>query len=192
MSRPTVVTIAAILQLALAATFAVSVVSALLYGPAAQRAAERELERQGIAPDVLTGESLRFDEGLAGTVPAIAIVAILVTLAALNLNGRRIGRTLTWIFQPLLMIAGAILVSGQVFLVQGLTKALAGTGVNVEALVAAARTAFPGWYPAEAWAKLILVTAGSAATIVLLALPQARAFLRQPFREPVDARPQPG
>jgi hypothetical protein len=198
MRRPAIVTIAAVLQLLLAATFAISVATALLYGPAAQRAAERDLERQGIPPETLTGENLRFDEGLVGTVPAIVIVAILVTLAVLNLNGRRLGQRATWVFQPLLAVAGAILVSGQVFLVQGLERALTQngiTGVDVKALVAAAGSAFPSWYPIESWAKLILVTAGSVATIVLLALPQARAFFRaqrKALGQPVDAGAQAG
>ncbi len=193
MKRPRSVTLAAVLQLLLATAFGISVVTALLYGPAAQQAAENEMRRQGLPPGALTGESLRFDEGLAGTAPALAIALILITLAMLNLNGRRLGRLLTWIFQPLLAIAGAILVSGQVFLAQGITKAFAQSdnqalhAVDVEALVKAAAAEFPNWYPIESWAKLILVTLGSVLIVVLLALPTARAFFRQPTRESADA-----
>lgn len=181
MRRPGVVTIAVVLELLLAAAFAVSVGAAILCGPAAQRAAEEELLRQGVPPAVLTGEGLRFDEGVAGTIPAIVIVLVLIILAVLNLRGSRIGRLATWIFQPLLIIAGAILVTGQVFLEPGVEQAFARsgiTGVDTPALVAAARTAFPWWYPIEAWLKLILVTAGQLATIILLTLPAARAYVR--------------
>ncbi|ADD45651.1 hypothetical protein [Stackebrandtia nassauensis] len=185
MRRPATVTIAAVLQLLLAATFTVSVVTALLYGPAAQKAAESEMERQGLPKDALSGESLRFDEGWAGTVPATVIVLILVGLAVGNLRGKRSGRVLTWVLQPLLLVAGAVLVSGQVFLVRGIEAAFAGSGnpaladVDVPALVEAARSAFPAWYPVETWAKFVLVTLGSAVTIVLLALPRSRAFTRR-------------
>lgn len=177
MRRPLVVTLAVVLQLLLAATFLVSVATAVGYGPAAQRAAEAELSRQGIPPTVLGAENLRFDEGLAGTVPAVIIALLLIMLAILNLRGRRIGRLLSWILQPLLVVAGAILVSGQVFLEAGLVQAFgqAGvTGVDVAALVAAVRAEFPFWYPAEAWLKLILVTAGQVVTMILLGSRPAR------------------
>lgn len=181
MRVPRVVIVAAVLELLLAATFAVSVGTAILSGPAAQQAAELELMRQGVSSAVLTGEGLRFDEGVTGTVPAMIIALVLIILAVLNLCGSRVGRIASWIFQPLLIIAGAILVSGQVFLESGLEQAFARsgiTGVDVPALVAAARTAFPWWYPIEAWLKLILVTVGQLATIILLALPAARAHVR--------------
>lgn len=188
MRRPTVVLVAALLQLLLAATFLISVGSALLFGAAAQRAAEAELARQGFPASLLTAENLRFDEGPAGVLPAMIIAAVLIMLAILNLRGHRAGRLISWIFQPLLVVAGLILVSGQVFLEAGLEQALARsgvTGVDVPALVAAARAAFPWWYPAEAWLKLIFVTVGQLVTVVLLALPSARAYVRAVHSSPV-------
>ncbi len=187
MKRPWIVTGAAVLELLLAAVFLESVIVGVAFGPAAQRAAEAELLRQGIAPALLTGENLRFDEGVAGTVPALIIAVILIVLAVLNLRGLRIGRLLSWILQPLLVIAGAILVSGQVFLEPGLESALAGAGiggVDVSALVAAASSQFPPWHPVVAWAKLILITVGQLVTIVLLALPPTGAYLRHRNRNP--------
>lgn len=187
MRRPAVVLVAALLELLLAATFLISVGSAVLFGAAAQRAAEAELARQRFPATLLTEENLRFDEGPAGIVPALIIAAVLIMLAILNLGGSRVGRLISWIFQSLLIVAGLILVSGQVFLEAGLEQALVRsgvTGVDVSALVSAARAEFPWWYPAEAWLKLIFVTLGQVVTLILLALPSARAYVRAVHSSP--------
>lgn len=127
-SRPGSVTVAATLQLLLAVTFLIAATVALVYGPDAQAAGEAELVRQGFPAQVLTEHNVRFDEGVGGIVPAYVIAVALATLALLNLAGKRIGRLLSWICQPIVLIAGAVIMSSQVFVVQFLTSAFESSG----------------------------------------------------------------
>jgi hypothetical protein len=107
---------------------------------------------------------------------------VLVTPAGLNLYGSRAGRVLSWVFQPMLFAAGALIVPGRVFVAPLLEAAVAGDAVlgraDVPALVDAAMRAMPGWLIPANVAKLALTTVGSALVVVLLALPSARAYGR--------------
>ncbi|MEV7099639.1 hypothetical protein AB0M80_43130 [Amycolatopsis sp. NPDC051045] len=113
-----------------------------------------------------------------------AFVVVLVVLALLNLAGRRAGQVLSWVFHPLLAVAGALIVPAQLFTSTFLAASFRDSGdpmlrrVDVPKLVDAAGHAMPSWLPVVDGAKLVLTTAGSLTVIVLLALPSARAFFR--------------
>lgn len=51
--------------------------------------------------------------------------------------------------------------------------------VDVQAVVAAAKTAFPAWFPYQSIAKLVLVSLGSLLVIVLLATRSSNAWFRR-------------
>lgn len=168
----------AALQLATAVPFALGTFVVLTYGAGAQAAAEAEMVRQGLAPGLLAERGIAFGSSAAELPPAITIVAVLATLAVLNLRGSRVGRIASWIFHPALLAAGAVIVPGQVFTAHYLTTALAEdpilAGADLPALVAAAARAMPDWLLTANVAKLVLTTAGSLLVVVLLALPSAR------------------
>jgi hypothetical protein len=107
-----------------------------------------------------------------------------VVLAVLNLAGNPAGRIGSWILQPLLFIAGALILSRQVFTARFLTSAFRSSGdatlagINVKAFVAAAADAYPAWFPYVVSTRFVLATLGSLLVIVLLAVPSANAYFR--------------
>ena len=183
--RPRSVTFAATLQLLLALTFLISTIVSYLYGPDAQAAAEAQLVSQGYPAAVLTQNNVRFkEEGIQFALP-IAIVLALAALALLNLAGNRIGRILSWIFQPIMLIGGGYIIAGQVFTAQFLESAFKNSGnamlknINVQAVVDAAAHAFPTWLPYLLDAKFALATLGSLLVSILLAVPAAKTYFRK-------------
>ncbi|GAB3651459.1 hypothetical protein [Glycomyces tarimensis] len=182
--RPGSVTTAVAIQLLLALALAISAIVAFVYGPDAQDAFEAELANQGVDVSELPGNTANF-EGASNLIISIVIIAILVVLALLNAAGNRVGRILTWIFQPLVLICGGFLFAGQVFLGQWLQWAFDNSndeqiqGLDAEALVNAAYDAFPAWSVIIDWAVLILATLGSLLVIILLAVPSANAYFRK-------------
>jgi hypothetical protein len=106
--RPGSVTLAAALQGLLAVTFLVMPILVYRHGGDAQAAAEAEVARQGFPPDVLARNKVHFDEGAVGLVLPVAIALGLGALAVLNLDGNETGRILSWIFQPILLVAGGL------------------------------------------------------------------------------------
>lgn len=181
--RPGAVTAAAALQLLLAATFLAGFVAVLVSGAHAQAAAEAELTRQGLPPGLLAAHGVRFDDsGVVQRALALVIALALTALALLNLAGNRLGRLLSWVGHPVLVVAGSVIIPAQVFTTRVLTAAFRDSAdpalhrVDVTALVAAAARAYPGWLPAVDVAKLVLATAGSLGVVVLLALPVSRRW----------------
>jgi hypothetical protein len=183
-SRPGSVTLAAVLQLLLAATFVIMPTLAYLYGVRAQAAAEAEVVRQGFPADVLARNHVNFGEGAVGLLLAVAIALGLVVLAVLNLAGNPAGRIGSWILQPLLFIAGGLILSRQVFAARFLASAFRNSGdatlagINVRAFVDAATGAYPAWFPYVVSARFVLATLGSLLIIILLAVPAANAYFR--------------
>jgi hypothetical protein len=183
-SRPGSLTLAVLLQLLLAATFVIMPTLAFLYGARAQAAAEAQVARQGFPADVLARNHVNFGEGAVGLLLAVAIALGLVALAVLNLAGNPAGRIGSWILQPLLLIAGVLILSRQVFTARFLTSAFKNsgdatlTGINVKAFVDAAGSAYPGWFPYVVSARFVLATLGSLLVIILLAVPSANAYFR--------------
>jgi hypothetical protein len=183
-SRPASVTLAAVLQLLLAATFLIMPTLAYLYGARAQAAAEAEVMRQGFPADVLARNNVHFGEGAVGLLLAVAIAVGLVALAALNLAGSPAGRIGSWILQPLLLITGGLILSRQVFAARFLASAFKNSGdatlagIDVQAFVDAAAGAYPAWFPYVVSARFVLATLGSLLIIGLLAVPAASAYFR--------------
>jgi hypothetical protein len=183
-SRPGGATLAAVLQLLLAATSVIMPTLAFLYGALAQAAAEAEVARQGFPADVLARNHVNFGEGAVGLLLAVAIALGLVVLAVLNLAGSPAGRIGSWILQPLLLIAGVLILSRQVFTARFLTSAFRNSGdatlagINVKGFVDAAAGAYPAWFPYVVGARFVLATLGSLLIIVLLAVPPANAYFR--------------
>jgi hypothetical protein len=183
-SRPGSVTLAVLLQLLLAATFVIMPTLAFLYGARAQAAAEAEVARQGFPADVLARNHVNFGEGAIGLLLAVAIALGLVVLAVLNLAGNPAGRIGSWILQPLLFIAGGLILSRQVFTARFLAPAFKNSGdatlagINVKAFVDAATGAYPAWFLYVVSARFVLATLGSLLIIILLAVPSANAYFR--------------
>jgi hypothetical protein len=177
MTQPLVV--ASMLQFLLAATFLIVPVVAYRHGASAQRAAEAEVTRQGAPAGILARHKVRFEESAAETVLPFAIALCLATLASLNLAGSEAGRILSWIVQPILLVAGGVVTAGQVFPVRYIESAFRKSGdatlqrIDVRAFVDAARSAFPAWLRYVIAARFVLVTVGSLLVIVLLAVASA-------------------
>jgi hypothetical protein len=175
---------ASLLQFLLAATFLIMAFVAYRYGTDAQRAAEAEVAKQGFPTGFLAQHRVRFEESGVEAVLPVAIAVCLATLASLNLAGSEVGRILTWIAQPILIVGGGIITTGQVFPVRYLESAFKKSGeaalqrIDVKAFVDAARGAFPAWLRYLVAARFVLTTVGSLFVIVLLALPSANAYFR--------------
>ncbi|MFD1936814.1 hypothetical protein ACFSKW_35630 [Nonomuraea mangrovi] len=180
--RPRSVIAAATLQLLTVIPFLLGTFIVVRHGADAQAAAEAEIVRQGLPAGILAQHGISF----AGSeTPAIVLVLVLVTLALLNLTGRRIGRVLSWVFQPVLFAMGVVIIPSQLFTAQLLESSFKSSGdavlarVDVPALVDAATQVMPGWAHSASIAKLALTTLGSVLVIILLAVPSARAYFRE-------------
>lgn len=178
--RPGVVTLAVLLQLLLAAAMAVSAVVGFLYGADANEALDAEFTAQGFYPTDLPAGSVRSGSDGAPLVVPIVVVVLLVVLALLNGGGNRVGRILTWGFQPLVLICGGFVFAGQLmrwsFDNSG-DETL--EGLDVQQLVEASYNAYPGWSVIVDWAVILLATLGSLPVIILLAVPAANDFFRK-------------
>ena len=154
----------------------------ILYGADAQAAAEAEIVRQGLPAAILAQHGINF--GGSETL-AMVLALILVTLALLNLAGKETGRLLSWIFQPILLALGVIMIPGQLFTAQFLESSFKNSGDSMlgahrcPALIDATMHVMPDWLPSVNIAKLVLTTLGSLLVIILLAVPSARAHFRQ-------------
>lgn len=172
--RPRSVLFAAGLQLLTALPFLLSVIVVWRYGAGAQAAAEAELVRQGVPTSVLADHGIRFGSDTAEIPIPAAIILVLVVLAVLNLAGGRVGRIGSWIFHPVLVVAGIVIIPGQVFTASFLESSFRTSGdavlqrIDVPTLVGAAARAMPGWLPYVDGAKLVLTTLGSVVVIILL------------------------
>ncbi len=183
-TRPRAVVFVVVTQLLTVLPFLLSIIVVWTFGADAQVAAEAELTRQGLPASLLAEHAVSFGSNTAETPLPAAIIAVLVVLALLNLTGRRAGQVLSWVFHPLLAVAGALIVPAQLFTASFLAASFRDSGdpvlgqVDVPKLVEAARAAMPSWLSVVDGAKLVLTTAGSLLVIVLLALPASRAFFR--------------
>ena len=176
--------VASMLQFLLAATFLIIPIVAYLYGDNAQRAAEAEVVEQGFPVRVLAQHRIRFAESGVETLFPFAIAGCLATLASLNLAGSEVGRIVSWIFQPIVLVGGGFITAGQVFSVQYIESAFKKSGdttlqsINVRAFVDAASGAFPAWLRYLVATRFVLATVGSLLVIILLAVPSANAYFR--------------
>ncbi|WP_155830310.1 hypothetical protein [Glycomyces tenuis] len=182
--RPGAVTFAVVLQLLLAAAMAATAVLTMLYGADAQEAYEAELNAQGVDVDTLPAGSTSFGGG-SNLVFPIVVIVILVVLALLNAAGNRVGRILTWVFQPLVLICGGFVFASALFGEQLTQWAFDNSGdetlesLDAGQLLEAAYNAYPGWSVVVDWATVLLTTLGSLLVIILLAVPAANAYFRK-------------
>jgi hypothetical protein len=176
---------AAALQLLTVVPFALGSLVVLVDGAAAQQAAEAEVVRQGLPASILARHGISFGSNTSELPIPIAIGIILVVLALLNLAGFRAGRLLSWVFHPILFVAGCLIVPGQIFTAQFLQAQFKASGdpmlerLDVQAVVGAGAHAMPVWLPEVDVAKLLLTTLGSLLVIVLLLTRSARAHARR-------------
>ncbi|MEV0611850.1 hypothetical protein AB0I81_00910 [Nonomuraea sp. NPDC050404] len=161
--------IAAALQFLLALTYLLVPLAGHRYGAAAQRAAEAEIRRQGHETATLAKHGLNFTASTGSVLVSVAIALILATLAVLNLGNQSL---LTWVLQPVLLIAGGFITTAQVFVVRYVEAALRKSGttnIDAKALIGAAAATFPRWFRPLVVTRFLLTTAGSLAILVLLA-----------------------
>lgn len=172
------VVLAVLLQFLLAVTFVVIPIVGARHGPAAQRAAENNVTGQGFPVTMLAERGVNFGASRGSVVAASAIGVCFAVLAALNLAGSDTGWLLTWILQPLLFIAGLIIMPGEVFTTRYVEASFRKAGVrdvNVRAFVDAANAAYPPWLRSVIVTRFALATLGSILVVILLALPSANA-----------------
>ncbi|MEU7852196.1 hypothetical protein [Nonomuraea sp. NPDC049141] len=158
------------LQFLLALTYLIVPLVGHRYGTAAQQAADAEIRRQGHDPAVLVKHGLDFTASTASVVVSVAIAVGLATLAVLNLGDQPL---LTWVLQPVLLIAGGFITTAQVFVVRYVEAALRKSGttdIDTKALIGAAEVVFPGWFRPLVVTRFLLTTAGSLAILLLLAV----------------------
>ncbi len=171
---PTTVAIAVTLQLLLAATFLVVPITAWFTGAAAQRNAEAEVVRQGHPADVLARHGIRFVERPSELALALAVGAISAALAWLNLTGNGAGRILSWVIEPVVLLAVGTVTAGQVFATRYTRAVLAKSedaaarAIDAPAVIASASAAFPFWLRPVVLLRFALATLGPVAVIVLL------------------------
>ncbi len=183
-SRPGTVSLAVVLQLLLAVAMVVSGVLNFVYGADAQQAYEDELAAQGAGDSQLAVDSGGF-EGTSNLVFPIVVAALMVVLALLNAVGNRVGRILSWVFQPLVLVCGGIVLAGSLFAVPLMQWGFDNAGderlegLDASALVEAAYGAFPAWSFVVDWAVALLATLGSLLVIILLAVPSSNAYFRK-------------
>ncbi len=150
------------IQLLLAGTFFISAICGAVFGPEAQERGLAEIQRQGFPATYLADHGLAFDENALNIVLPILIA---IGLAILALKGNRV---ISLVVHPILIVLGATIMAAQVFIESSVQSYLENTTVDVPALVAAAKSAFPAWYPVNVYARFILATVGSLVVIVVL------------------------
>jgi hypothetical protein len=126
--------------------------------------------------EILTRHRIRFAESAVETLFPFGIALCLAILALLNLSGIEIGRVLSLVVQPLMLVGGGFITAGQMFPTRFIDSALkksrdaAAQTIDVKAFVGAANAAFPPSLRPLIVTRFVLVTGGSLLIIILLAL----------------------
>lgn len=161
-----------VVQVLLALTLLVAATVALRHGGSAQAAAEAEVQRQGFDAGLLARHRIRHAETTAESLLPFGIAGLLVVLAALNTQGAGLGRAATWVVTPVLLLAGSVITGGQVFadryVEASLRRSDEASGIDAQAVNAAAKAQFPSWLRALVVTRFTLVSAGSVAILVTL------------------------
>ncbi|MEU5882042.1 hypothetical protein [Spirillospora sp. NPDC047279] len=169
-------TLAAVMQLLVAAAFVSIPIVRHRFGPAAKAAAVAELRRQNVRPEVLEENRLRFDAGGHETAAPAAVAAIMIAVAALNLAGAGLAQPLTWIFSSLVILMNVVIVYSNLTAVKSVQAAFRRKGdpelarVEVAPFLEAAEGAFPGWVRAQTYVRNTIVFAGSAIALIAVTL----------------------
>lgn len=181
-TRPWTVTTAVWLQILLGVFLVAGSAVTLMYSADAQHAADAELEDQGFTgTDLPEGTSFEGNQISVGVPVLIAL--FLIVLALFNAAGKRPARLTTWIVQPLVLICGgATVVAGFMmayFIEIGIESESGPQDLDVQAYVDAGMAAYPAWTAIVTYGSALLVTLGSIAVIILLALPASNAYFRK-------------
>ncbi|MEU9058284.1 hypothetical protein AB0D13_05105 [Streptomyces sp. NPDC048430] len=169
-------TLAAIMQLLVAAAFVSIPVVRHRFGPAAKAAAAAELRRQNVRPDVLEENNLRFDAGGHETAAPVAVAAVMTATAAVNYAGAAPAQLLTWIFSSLVLLMNAVIVYSNLTAVKSVEAAFRRKGdpelarVEVAPFLRAAEDAFPRWVRAQTYVRNTVVFGGSAVALISVSL----------------------
>ncbi len=140
------------------------------------------MTKQGFPASVLTQHGVNIRERGVDTLLPVAIALCLATLASLNLAGSQVGRVLSWILQPIVLIAGGMVTGAQVFATRYVQSAFKKSddhmvqGLDVRAFMDAATDAFPPGFRYLIVTRFVLATAGSLLVITLLTIPPANAY----------------
>lgn len=175
------VIVAAGLQMVLAAGFVLLTWVARRDGDAAERAAEAEVVRQGYSAGVLAAHRIQFKESAREALFPYGIAVCLTAVAVLVLAGYGPARIASYVLAGLAIVGGGLVMTSQVFAEQVVQAAFRKSAdpavreIDGRAVVAAARTEFPGWIRTVQVVRLLVATVGSVAVIVLLSLPSADA-----------------
>ncbi|MFB6876451.1 hypothetical protein [Streptomyces sp. NPDC056323] len=169
-------TLAAVMQLLVAAAFVSIPVVRHRFGPAAKAAAVAELRRQDVRPEVLEENKLRFDAGGHETAAPAAVAAVMTATAALNFAGADLAQLLTWIFSSLVLLMNAAIVHSNLTAVKSVEAAFRRKGdpelarIEVAPFLQAAENAFPRWVRAQTYLRNTTVFAGSAIALLAVSL----------------------
>src|SRR5262249_28914580 len=113
---------------------------------------------------------------------AIGIAAALATLAGLDLAGNRSGLVLSWIAEPVVLVAVGFVCASQVLAVRYTRAAFAKSSdpraraIDAAAVIGAAGAAMPSWIRPVVVVRFGLATLGSLLVILLLLTPSANAY----------------
>jgi hypothetical protein len=179
---PVCVVLAGALQLLLAAMFVAMLLAYRTAGPRAQRAVDAAAARQGVAPEVLAEHGIRLAEGRSAFFAGYAIAAVLAVLGVLTLSGSEVGRLLSWVAEPPVLLGVGYVTTMQVFAMPMTVSAFAKLddprvqGLDIRVVLQAAVEALPSWYRPATVLRWLLATGGSVAVIVLLALPASGRY----------------
>ncbi|MFD9445583.1 hypothetical protein ACFWBR_31135 [Streptomyces sp. NPDC060006] len=169
-------TLAAVMQLLVAAAFISIPLVRHRFGPAAKAAAVAELRRQNVRPEVLEENSLRFDAGGHETAAPVAVAAVMTATAAVNFAGADLAQLLTWIFSSMVLLMNAVIVYSNLTAVKSVEAAFRRkddpelTRVEVGPFLQAAEGAFPHWVRAQTYLRNTVVFGGSAVALVAVSL----------------------
>ncbi|MFF4864718.1 hypothetical protein ACFY3J_23920 [Streptomyces sp. NPDC001231] len=168
--------LAAVMQLLVAAAFVSIPLVRHRYGPAAKAAAVAELRRQGVRPEVLEENKLRFDAGGHETAAPATVAVVMTALAAMNFAGAEPAQLLTWIFSSLVLLMNVVIVYSNLTAVKSVEAAFSRKGdpelarIEVGPFLKAAEDAFPSWVRAQTYVRNTIVFAGSALAIVAVSV----------------------
>lgn len=182
-TRPWTVTTAVWLQILLGLFLVAGAAVTLLYSADAQHAADAELEDQGFTGTDLPEGTGGFEGNPVSVGVPVLIALFLIVLALFNAAGKRPARLTTWIVQPIVLICGGATVVASFMMVyfieNGIESESGPDDLDVQSYVDAAMGAYPAWTDIVTYGAAALMTLGSIAVIILLALPSANAYFRK-------------
>ncbi len=168
--------LAATMQLLVAVAFLSIPLVRHRFGPAAKAAAVAELRRQGVRPEVLEENRIRFDAGGHETAAPVAVAATMIAVAAANFADAGPAQPLTWIFSSVVLLMNAAIVVSNLTAVKSVEAAFRRKGdpelatVAVAPFLQAAENAFPAWVRIQTYLRNTIVFGGSALAVLAVSV----------------------